>query len=130
QPEHMNGQREHMNGHGPAHDLPGVRACDPAAPVAIGIEAYAEVVRTLGWSDGIEHMVFAHTHQPLDGICEATDTIRFRNPGSWIYEPPRGATALYEERAWPGTGVLIDTDRATPVLNEVLARSELVSTES
>jgi Calcineurin-like phosphoesterase len=122
---HGNGHRPRLNDHRAPHDLPGVRACDPAAPVAVGIEAYAKVVRTLGWSEGIEHMVFAHTHQPLDGICDASEAIRFWNTGSWIYEPPRGDAALYEERAWPGTGVLIDTEQATPVLVEMLARGEL-----
>jgi predicted phosphodiesterase len=127
--------RARTNGHGTApqtlydaqqqHDLPGVRACDPAAPVAIGIEAYAQVVRTLGWNEGVEHMVFGHTHQPLDGICEATDTIRFWNTGSWIYEPPPDASERYVERAWPGTGVLIDTDCDSPILVEMLARGEL-----
>jgi UDP-2,3-diacylglucosamine pyrophosphatase LpxH len=104
--------------------LPGVRACDPTAPTAVALEAYASVVRNLDWGRCIRHLVFAHTHQPLDGMCDSGETIRFWNTGSWIYEPPRQGTEAYIsylERAWPGTGVLIDTDRDTPALIEMLA---------
>ena len=74
-------------------DLPGVRACDPSAPTAVALEAYAKVVRNLDWGRHVRQLVFAHTHQPLDGVCDASETIRFWNTGSWIYEPPqRGPT--------------------------------------
>jgi hypothetical protein len=105
-------------------ELPAVRACDPAAPVAIGVEAYGLVIRNLGWGQAAPQMVFAHTHQPLDGVCDSSETIRFWNTGSWIYDPPRQSSDAYRrylERAWPGTGVLIDTERESPELIEMLA---------
>jgi hypothetical protein len=72
----------------------------------------------------IRQLVFAHSHQRLDGVCDATDTTRFWNTGSWIYEPPRRGTDAYIsylERAWAGTGVLIDTERDAPTLIEMLS---------
>jgi hypothetical protein len=105
-------------------ELPAIRACDPAAPVAIALEAYGLVVRNLGWGHAGQKMVFAHTHQPLDGVCDSSESIRFWNTGSWFYEPPRHSSDAYRryvERAWPGTGVLIDTERESPELIEMLA---------
>jgi UDP-2,3-diacylglucosamine pyrophosphatase LpxH len=110
----------------------GIRACDPTAPTAVGVEAYANVIQNLHWGRGIEQVVFAHTHQPLDGVCDASETIRFWNTGSWIYEPPRRETHAYRaylERAWPGTGVLIDTQSEAPVLIEMLSNYHPIGVE-
>jgi UDP-2,3-diacylglucosamine pyrophosphatase LpxH len=104
-------------------DFPGASACDPAAPQRVGLEAFAKVVRNLGWDREARHVVFAHTHQPLDGVCASEGDVRYWNTGSWVYDPPRGSRAArecYVRRAWPGTAVLVDTDREAPQLVRML----------
>ena len=54
----------------------------------------------------------------------SSGAVRFWNTGSWIYEPTLGSLDSYERYlrvAWPGTGVLVDTERDEPELVEVLA---------
>jgi predicted phosphodiesterase len=101
------------------------RACSPEAPVPLALSAFGQVARNLGWDRQADKIVFAHTHQPLaaqaTGSCEGT---RFWNTGSWIFEPPvysYDAYVGYLSRAWPGTLVLIDSDRDEPELIETLA---------
>jgi hypothetical protein len=69
-------------------------------------------------------MIFGHTHQPLNGARdEACGDVRFWNTGSWIYEPriePQDSWERYLDLGWPGTAVLIDTDRSDPRLMELL----------
>jgi hypothetical protein len=101
------------------------RSCDPADPVPVALGAFGQVATELGWDRQADKIVFAHTHQPLDGaVTDACSGVRFWNTGSWIHAPGRRrrtAYANYLRRAWPGTGVLIDTDRPAPVLIEMLA---------
>jgi hypothetical protein len=115
-------RREAPSRHPPAHPA---RSCDPADPVPLALGAFARVVTELGWNRDAERIVFAHTHQPLDGaVGEGCRGVRFWNTGSWIHAPSRtsrGAYANYLRRAWPGTGVLIDTERPEPTLIEMLA---------
>jgi Calcineurin-like phosphoesterase len=61
------------------------------------LAAFETVRRNLGWD--AEQIVFAHTHQALDGV--ERDGRRYWNSGCWIDEHGSGA---------PGTAVLIDTD--------------------
>lgn len=93
-----------------------VRPSDPAGPA---IEAFEKVVANLGWAANTDKIVFAHTHQPLDGVTTADGTIRYWNTGSWIYEPDLSsydAYVGYLRNAWPGTAVLIDSDEPQPRL--------------
>lgn len=63
--------------------------------------------------------MFAHTHQPLDGVLGPGKKFRYWNSGSWIYEPDlrsNGAYTAYLRNAWPGTAVLIDSDESEPQL--------------
>ena len=96
-----------------------------SSPVSLALGAYGEVTRNLGWSRRNATLVFAHTHQPLDGVFDpATGPVRFWNTGSWVYEPPlanRDSYLRYLRTAWPGTAVLIDTARAEPRVVEMLA---------
>jgi hypothetical protein len=49
--------------------------------------------------------------------------VRFWNTGSWIYEPSLGSSQSYLSylrHGWPGTAVLIDTDREEPELVRML----------
>src|SRR5919206_95616 len=112
------------NGHparAPAHRG---RACDPAEPPPAALAAFGHVARNLGWDRPTEKIVFAHTHQPLAGATTpACPGTRFWNTGSWIYEPSlRGYDSYldYLARAWPGTAVLIDTEREEPELLALL----------
>jgi UDP-2,3-diacylglucosamine pyrophosphatase LpxH len=117
-------RNRHGDGAGVSADFPGIRACDPAAPQRVALDAYAKVVRNLGWDRDARHVVFAHTHQPLNGVCATRGDVRYWNTGSWVYEPPHGSTVArdrYLRRAWPGTAVLVDTDREEPTLIEMLA---------
>jgi hypothetical protein len=98
-----------------------VRAVGNDEPVERALNAYAEVTRTLGWDGEYDHFVFAHTHQPLDGVTAAGHKGRFWNTGCWIYEPPPDAAGpdafeRYKRIAWPGTAVLIDTREPQPRL--------------
>jgi hypothetical protein len=48
---------------------------------------------------------------------------RFWNTGSWIYEPrieSQESWERYLDLGWPGTAVLIDTERGDPQLLELL----------
>lgn len=94
-------------------------------PSERALEAFAQVVENLGWGEGTEQIVFAHTHQPLADVRSARDSrLRYWNTGSWIYEPDlssRQAYARYLRYAWPGTAVLIDSDAPQPQLLELLA---------
>lgn len=94
-------------------------------PSEHALEAFAQVVANLGWGEGVEQVVFAHTHQPLADVRAARDgRIRYWNTGSWIYEPDLGsrqAYARYLRYAWPGTAVVIDGDEPEPRLLELLA---------
>lgn len=100
------------------------RVVRPSEPVAGPLEAYAQVVRNLGWDAECDTMVFAHTHQPLNGVrASESDRVRYWNPGSWIYQPTMASVddyIHYLEYAWPGTAVLIDTERDEPELVDVL----------
>jgi len=103
----------------------GASMARPCSPVGSGpeqLEAYANVVRNLGWHRGATKFVFSPTHQPLAGV--AVNGARFWNTGSWIYEPPKGRGREFERycrQAWPGTAVMIDTEANEPELIECLA---------
>jgi hypothetical protein len=93
-----------------------VRPSDPSGPA---IEAFEKVVENLGWARDTDKIVFAHTHQPLDGVTTAGGAVRYWNTGSWIYEPDLSsydAYVGYLSNAWPGTAVLIDSDEPAPQL--------------
>jgi hypothetical protein len=71
-------------------------------------------------------VVFAHTHQPLARVVApgTPGKVRFWNTGSWIYEPSLGSSQSYLSylrHGWPGTGVLIDTERDEPELVSMLS---------
>lgn len=61
-----------------------VRPSDPWEPA---MDAFDKVVANLGWAHDTDKIVFAHTHQPLDGVTKPGGGIRYWNTGSWIYEP-------------------------------------------
>lgn len=94
-------------------------------PSERALEAFAQVVANLGWGEGVDRIVFAHTHQPLADVRAAgDDRVRYWNTGSWIYEPDlssRQAYARYLRYAWPGTAVLVDDEEPQPRLLELLA---------
>jgi hypothetical protein len=106
------------------------RVLSPDMPVERSLRAYAQVAKNLGWDREADKLVFAHTHQPLAGVRalplegEPGGDVRFWNTGCWIYEPTLGSLDSYERYlriAWPGTAVLIDTDRPEPELIGCLA---------
>ena len=112
----------------PGADYVLARVVAPGASVLPAVRAYAQVCRNLGWDRQARWFVFAHTHQPLDGVrSEDTSTgARFWNTGSWIYEPPEGSAEAYLgylEHNWPGSAVVIDTEQrgGEPQLLELLA---------
>ncbi|MBV9001043.1 MAG: hypothetical protein JO304_18425 [Solirubrobacterales bacterium] len=77
------------------------------------------MVANLGWAAETNKIVFAHTHQPLDGVSTPGGSIRYWNTGSWIYEPDLSSFEAYQgylRHAWPGTAVLIDSDEPQPRL--------------
>lgn len=94
-------------------------------PSQHALEAFAQVVHNLGWGEGVEQIVFAHTHQPLADVRASRDGgTRYWNTGCWIYEPDlssRQAYARYLRYAWPGTAVVIDDEEPQPRLLELLA---------
>lgn len=93
-----------------------VRPSDPSEPA---IEAFEQVVANLGWAQQADKIVFAHTHQPLDGVTGPAGAVRYWNTGSWIYEPDlrsRQAYTAYLKNAWPGTVVVIDSREPQPRL--------------
>ena len=93
-----------------------IRASDPAGHA---VNAFEKVVLNLGWARDTDKIVFAHTHQPLDGVTTVGGRIRYWNTGSWIYEPDLSSYEAYVgylRNAWPGTAVLIDSDQPRPQL--------------
>jgi hypothetical protein len=83
------------------------------------VEAFERAVVNLGWSSETRNIVFAHTHQPLDGVLGPGKKFRYWNTGSWIYESDlrsNSAYVAYLRNAWPGTAVLIDSDEPEPRL--------------
>ena len=112
----------------PTSDYVLARVVPPGSSVLPSVRAYARVCRNLGWDRGARWFVFAHTHQPLDGV-HANGTgagPRFWNTGCWIYEPPASSVAdylRYVDHNWPGSAVVIDTEErgGEPQLLELLA---------
>jgi UDP-2,3-diacylglucosamine pyrophosphatase LpxH len=99
------------------------RRVRPSDPLERAVEAFEDVLTTLGWAKDTDKIVFAHTHQPLDGVTGPSGRWRYWNTGSWIYEPDlssKRAYAAYMRNAWPGTAVLIDTDEPQPRLLRLL----------
>ncbi len=95
------------------------RMVNPSDPAGPAVEAFEKVVETLGWARDTDKIVFAHTHQPLDGVTGPGGAVRYWNTGSWIYEPDlssRDAYLSYCRNGWPGTVVLIDSDEPEPCL--------------
>ncbi len=94
-------------------------------PAEHALEAFATVVRNLGWGEQADKIVFAHTHQPLACVRAVEGpAVRYWNTGCWIYEPDlssRQAYARYLRYAWPGTAIVIDEDEPEPRLLELLA---------
>lgn len=94
-----------------------VRASDPSRRA---VHAFEQVVVNLGWAHETDKIVFAHTHQPLDGVTATPGgRVRYWNTGSWIYEPDLSSYEAYVgylRHAWPGTAVLIDSDELQPRL--------------
>jgi hypothetical protein len=106
------------------------RVLGPDEPVERSLRAYAQVTKNLGWDRHHDHLVFAHTHQPLAAVTaaplegELARPVRFWNTGCWIYEPTLGSLESYERYlriAWPGTAVLVDTEAPEPQLVHCLA---------
>jgi hypothetical protein len=92
---------------------------NPSDSVAPAVEAFEKVVTNLGWARDTDKIVFAHTHQPLDGVTASGGRTRYWNTGSWIYEPDlssREAYVSYLRNGWPGTAVLLDADDPEPRL--------------
>ena len=112
-------RRTHAPAGGEASSFVFARRTHPSDPTEAAVAAIDQVVTNLGWADHTDKIVFAHTHQPLDGVLDPSGKRRYWNTGSWIYEPdltsPRAYMA-YLHNAWPGTAVLIDTDRSQPQL--------------
>jgi UDP-2,3-diacylglucosamine pyrophosphatase LpxH len=95
------------------------RQVSPSDPAGRAVAAFEQVVTNLGWAPQSNQVVFAHTHQPLDGVLGPAGQIRYWNTGSWIYEPDLSspeAYAAYLRNAWPGTAVLIDSEAGEPRL--------------
>jgi hypothetical protein len=95
------------------------RRIRPSDPMDAAVTAFDQVVANLGWAEHTNHIVFAHTHQPLDGVLGPSKKCRYWNTGSWIYEPDlasQRAYMAYLHNAWPGTAVLINTDEPEPQL--------------
>ena len=99
------------------------RRIRPSDPLERAVEAFEDVLTTLGWAQDTDKIVFAHTHQPLDGVTGPSGRWRYWNTGSWIYEPDlssKSAYAAYVRNAWPGTAIVIDTDEPHPRLLRLL----------
>jgi len=95
------------------------RSVAPSDPSWPAVAAFEKVVLNLGWSRDTDKIVFAHTHQPLEGVPGPAGVIRYWNTGCWIYEPDlrsREAYMAYLRNAWPGTVVVIDSDEREPRL--------------
>jgi hypothetical protein len=61
----------------------------------------AQVVVNLSWDRGTGKIVFAHTHQPLDGVTATDGRGRYWDPGSRICEPALSSRDSYI--SYPGT---------------------------
>ena len=96
------------------------RSVRPSDPPARRIDAFEKVVMNLGWARDTDKIVFAHTHQPLDGVVGPSTTcplLELRARGST--SPTYARTAAYRaylRNAWPGSAVLIDSDEPQPRL--------------
>ena len=119
---HQEMMRRHRTGApagGEASSYALARSVAPSDPLARAVDAFEQVVVNLGWSSETGNIVFAHTHQPLDGVRGPQGKFRYWNTGSWIYEPAlrsNSAYIAYLRNAWPGTAVLIDSDEPEPRL--------------
>jgi UDP-2,3-diacylglucosamine pyrophosphatase LpxH len=119
---HQEMMRRHRTGApagGEASSYAFARSVAPSDPSARAVEAFEQAVVNLGWSSETGNIVFAHTHQPLDGVLGPGEKFRYWNTGSWIYEPDlrsSSAYVAYLRNAWPGTAVLIDSDEPEPRL--------------
>jgi UDP-2,3-diacylglucosamine pyrophosphatase LpxH len=115
-------QRRHRTGApagGEIANYAWARFIRPSEPSGPAIEAFEKVVANLGWGRDTDKIVFAHTHQPLDGVTAPGGATRYWNTGSWIYEPDLSSTEAYVgylSNGWPGTAVLIDSDEPQPRL--------------
>jgi hypothetical protein len=112
----------------PTGDYMLARVVEPGGSVLPTVRAYARVCRNLGWDKQARWFVFAHTHQPLDGVHAEEGPVgtRFWNTGSWIYEPPLSSVPAYLrylDHNWPGSVVVIDTEERAgePQLLDLLA---------
>jgi UDP-2,3-diacylglucosamine pyrophosphatase LpxH len=117
--------RAHAPAGGEAASFALARRVRPSDPLERAVEAFEDVMTTLGWAQDTDKIVFAHTHQPLDGVTGPSGRWRYWNTGSWIYEPDlssKRAYAAYVRNAWPGTAVLIDTAEPHPRLLRLLDR--------
>jgi UDP-2,3-diacylglucosamine pyrophosphatase LpxH len=95
------------------------RLVGPSDPAGPAVAAFEQVVQNLGWAEDTDKIVFAHTHQPLDGVSTPGGSIRYWNTGSWIFEPDLSSAETYHaylRNAWPGTAVLIDSEEPQPRL--------------
>ncbi len=115
----------------PAGDFPLGSAIAPGSPARPALRAFSRVCHHLGWSRQASRLVFAHTHQPLDGVRVHGDPHgpRYWNTGSWIYEPPSGEPAeylAYVDHNWPGSAIVIDSedDDGEPQLLRLLAADQ------
>jgi hypothetical protein len=112
-------QRTGAPGGGEIANTSFARLVRPSDPSGRALEAFERVVENLGWSCDTNNIVFAHTHQPLEGATTGDSGVRYWNTGSWIYEPDlssHDAYLSYLQNAWPGTAVLIDSDEPHPRL--------------
>jgi hypothetical protein len=110
---------------GDASSFAVARTVAPSDPSGMAVAAFEQVVLNLGWSRETDKIVFAHTHQPLDGVTGPAGVVRYWNTGSWIYEPAlssREAYLAYLRNAWPGTVVVIDSDEPEPRLIRLRAQ--------
>ena len=109
------------------------RRLRPSDPLEAAVVAFETVVKNLGWGSQTDRIVFAHTHQPLDGVAGPSGSWRYWNTGSWIYEPDlssQRAYADYVRRAWPGTAVLIDSEEPQPRFLRLREQPNLVAREA
>jgi hypothetical protein len=95
------------------------RQVSPSDPAGRAVEAFEQVVTNLGWAPQSNQIIFAHTHQPFDGVLGPAGQILYWNTGSWIYEPDLSSPESYSaylRNAWPGTALLIDSEAGEPRL--------------
>jgi UDP-2,3-diacylglucosamine pyrophosphatase LpxH len=78
----------------PAHHL--AHRSRPSDPRERSLDAFAQVVETLGWAAETDKIVFGHTHQPLaDRRAARTGGVRYWNTGCWFYEPVLSSHAAF-----------------------------------